>query len=352
MNISCLKLKNFRNHLNKQVDLKTDLTLILGKNGSGKTNILEAIYVMATGKSQRAKYDKDLINYDHNFCSIYAQVTNLQDDYELEMQIVQENPDTNISSKAAKVNKVSKSILAFTGIFNAVLFVPEDIAMLTGSPSERRRYLDLLLIQTDREYRRSLSAYTKALRQRNKLLEQICETGVGRDQLSFWTEQVVKQGTYICHKRTDFIDFANSKLPELLRALENHSTDAKIDYKHSKITDERMATYADKEVWAKSTLIGPHREDFAMTFNGHNVAEFGSRGQQRTLLLSLKLIELDFIEKNKGERPVLLLDDIFSELDEQHRKTIFDVVTKQQTVITSAESVKILGMEFGAVLSL
>lgn len=352
MLIKDLKLKNFRNHTNRKFSFDDKLTVILGTNGSGKTNILEAIHVMASGKSQRARYDIDLINYDQTFCSIEANILNQQDQYSLEMQILRNDTVSNLSSKTVKVNKVPKSISAFTGVFNVVLFTPEDISIITGSPAERRKFLDFLLSQTDREYKRNLSSYTKALRQRNRLLEQINEQGYGKNQLDFWNEQVCKFGTDICEKRAQFVDYTNSQLPTVLGKLEKNGSHAKVIYKDSKIDAERLAKYQDKEIAAKSTLIGPHREDFEIEFKGHNVAEFGSRGQQRTILLSLKLIEIDFIEYTKQERPALLLDDIFSELDDLHRQTVFDVIGMQQTIITSAEPESVLGNISGQVINL
>jgi DNA replication and repair protein RecF len=337
MNITSLILKNFRNHKSFKAVFNTGTTLITGANGIGKTNIIEAIYVLATGKSHRARYDKDMINYEHTFCSISGKAANHEDEYDLELQILKNDNESNISSKKAKINKVVKSVTAFTGIFNAVMFSPEDISIITGSPAERRRFLDLILSQSDKQYKRDLSQYVKAVRQRNKLLELINKEGRGYNQIGFWDQKITDFSQYLGQKRTEFIEYLNTELNGLLQKLEHKNSKALIIYKNSPITSARIENYREKEIAAKSTLIGPHREDFEIEFNGHNIAEFGSRGQQRTLLLSLKLLEIGFIEKTKGERPVLLLDDIFSELDELHRQTITEVIKSQQTFITSAE---------------
>jgi DNA replication and repair protein RecF len=352
MQIKELKLKNFRNHTNKSIELDSKLTLLIGPNGAGKTNILESIFVLATGKSQRARYDKDLINYDKNFATISASITNQDDDYSLELQVIKSEGDTNFSSKKAKVNKVVKSITGFAGIFNAVIFIPEDISIITGSPAERRRFLDLILSQSDKNYKRNLSAFIKAVRQRNKVLEMINEERRGYDQLPFWNEQIYTYGNAIHEKRVAFINFANENISKLIHELDSPKATAEIKYKQNKVTTERIESYRDKEIAAKSTLLGPHRDDFEIDFNGHNVAEFGSRGQQRTILISLKLLEIGFIEKTKGERPVLLLDDIFSELDEKHRQAILTLIDKQQTVISSAEPENILGVKIGTTINL
>ena len=342
MQINELKLKNFRNHINKSIEFDEKLTLITGSNGSGKTNVLEAVFVLATGKSQRARYDLDLINYEHTFCSLNAKVTNQDDAYTLELQILKQDNESNYSSKTAKVNKVIKSISGFAGVFNAVIFMPEDISIITGSPAERRRFLDLILSQADKNYRRNLNMFIKAVRQRNKLLELMNKERRGFDQLSFWNEQILTHGSAVQEKRNEFINYANDNISKLIHQLDSSKSMAKISYKENRITIDRLEKYQDKEMAAKTTLLGPHRDDFEIIFNNHDVAEFGSRGQQRTILVSLKLLEIGFIEKTKGERPVLLLDDIFSELDDKHRHAVMNIIDKQQTIITSTEHENII----------
>jgi DNA replication and repair protein RecF len=352
MQINEIKLKNFRNHSNKTLEFDEKLTLIVGPNGAGKTNILEAVFVLATGKSQRARYDKDLINYDHAFCTLNGRVLNQDDSYNLELQIIKSEDGTNFSSKKAKVNKVAKSISGFTGIFNAVIFITEDISIITGSPAERRRFLDLILSQSDKEYKRSLSSFIKAVRQRNKVLEMINEEGRGYDQMPFWNSQILEHGNAVHQKREAFINFSNENILKIIHELDSTKSNAIIGYKQNKVTEGRLESYRDKEIAAKSTLLGPHRDDFEVIFNGHDVSEFGSRGQQRTILAALKLLEIGYIEKTKGERPVLLLDDIFSELDDKHRHAILNLIHKQQTIITSAEPENILGVTVGKTINL
>lgn len=358
MQINELKLKNFRNHINKSVEFDEKLTLLVGPNGSGKTNILEAIFVLATGKSQRARYDKDLISYNHTFCTLNASIKRQEegctqaDAYSLELQIIKQDDGSNYSSKRAKVNKVVKSISSFAGVFNAVIFIPEDISIITGSPAERRRFLDLILSQSDKNYRRNLNAFIKAVRQRNKILEMIREEKRGYDQLPFWNEQILNLGGAVQEKRKTFIDYANENISKIIHELDSAKSQATIDYKENRVTRDRLEKYRDKEIAAKTTLLGPHRDDFEIEFNNHNVAEFGSRGQQRTILVSLKLLEIGFIEKTKGERPVLLLDDIFSELDDKHRHAILNIIDKQQTIITSAEPENVLGVTAGKIIHL
>lgn len=344
MKIRNIKLKNYRNHINAYFDFDENLTLVTGQNGTGKTNLLEAIYLVATAKSPRAVYDKDLINYEQKYCTIWADIENRSDSFELELQVIKGDDATNLSSKKAKVNKTPKAINAFTGIFNSVMFAPEDIDIITGSPSERRKFIDLLLSQTDPFYKKVLGTYNKAVKQRNKLLEIINETGRGYDQMEFWNQQLLLLGRQIHEKRDLFFAYASQTLENKIQELDSEKARSEIHYKKSEITRERLEKHHDHEIAAKSTLVGPHRDDFSITYNGYDVAEFGSRGQQRTILLSLKLTEIGFIEKTKGERPVLLLDDIFSELDDHHRQTVIETVHEQQTIVTSAETSQILGL--------
>jgi len=333
MQIQKLTLKNFRNHTNKEAVFKENINLILGPNGAGKTNILEAIHLISTTKSIKAKFDRDLINYNQNFCTISLEnPTDL-----LELQIVKGDQNDNISKKTAKVNKTPKSLSYFAGMFNSVLFTPQDIELLTGTPSIRRKYLDMVLIQTSEGYKKTLSLYIKAVRQRNKLLEKISDSGFGFGQMDYWDEQILSLGTIIQKKRLDFFETIREIIQEYNYKLNNSDSDLKIFYKINEINKDRMEKYRETEIAAKTTLVGPHRDDFEILFNGKNIAYFGSRGQQRTVLLALKLAEMDFIEEKIGEKPILLLDDIFSELDNKHKGTVMEVIQKQQTIITSTD---------------
>jgi DNA replication and repair protein RecF len=237
------------------------------------------------------------------------------------------------------VNGVSRRVIDFVGYMKAVLFWPEDLEIVTDSPSIRRKYLDTVLVQVDREYRRNLLSYERGVRQRNRLLDFINQGKSSRSQLVFWDQLLIKAGAYITQKRATYIDFVN------MTTLSHHQFH--ISYDKSIISEARLFQYKDEEVAAKSTLVGPHRDDFSLFSMGEhsaidanqyrNMAKFGSRGEQRLVVLWLKLAELSYIAKETGERPTLLLDDIFSELDENHRVLVGELVGKQQTIITSAD---------------
>lgn len=338
MQVNKLTLKNFRNHIDKTFNFSEGLTVINGPNGIGKTNILESLYVIATGRSQRARYDKEMINYDTTFCSISANTLSTEYEYLLEVQVIATDSTTNLSTKRAKVNKVNKTMQHLIGLFNAVLFSPQDIDLVIGSPGDRRKFVDNVLVQTSKEYRKQLSEYNKALKQRNSLLEMINEFGQGRDQLDFWNGKILHLGKAIQVSRSEFLDYINGKTKDYIKILDTGGTELQIIYKKNEMSEERLEKHLQHDIASKTTLVGPHKDDFEMIYNGHNLAHFGSRGQQRTVILTIKLAEVDFFEKETGERPVLLLDDIFSELDERHKTTVTQMINKQQTIVTFAEN--------------
>ena len=235
------------------------------------------------------------------------------------------------------VNGVAKRRADFAGNLTSVVFSPSDLDIIVGSPSLRRRILDEALYLTDRNYSVASTSYAKALRQRNSLLEQIREQGIGHSRLEYWDSLVIEHGGYITKKREELITYFNKAKKDVF--------DFSIFYDSSIISKERLLQYKDAQVAAGVTLVGPHRDDFCtrMNTNKNNTNEhelkdvkfFGSRGQQRLVMLQLKLLIISVIEKANGERPVLLLDDIFSELDQEHIDLVSQMLFKQQTILTT-----------------
>lgn len=352
MKISNLKLTNFRNHSKLELEFDDRLTLITGPNGSGKSNILEAIHILSTGRTKMSRYDKDLIQYDKSFCTVEAKIHTKDEDFDMEIQIVRNEKFENVSIKKAKINKVAKSVQYFTGIFNSVLFSPEDIQLITGSPSERRKYIDDLISQVDINYKRKLNDYIRAVRQRNKLLEKI-NGGFGEQkQIEFYTNQILENGVYIQKERANMFEDIKPSINKNGKLLNNGSTHLEIKYKKNEISKGRLEEYRSREIAAMTTLVGPHRDDFEIYFNGHNVSDFGSRGEQRSCVLSLKLAEIDYIEGIKKERPVLLLDDIFSELDDKHQQAVLKTIENKQTTITSTATPEFINQTDLKIISL
>lgn len=339
-----ITLSDFRQYQKKAFKFSPKISLVIGRNGSGKTNLLESIFLLATGKSFKADKDMEMIGFDKELARVNGKIKQyLSENHErnvLEVLITRgEVMGVKTPFKKYSVNGVGKRIIDFIGNLKCVLFWPEDLELVIGSPSLRRKYLDFVLIQTDREYRRTLISYDKGLRQRNRLLEAIRDSGAHRHQLMFWDQLLIKDGEYITKKRAEYIEFINKlQISEDKIQISNYS----IVYDTSIISRLRLDQYASEEIAAGVTLVGPHRDDIIFNIKNdkkewRNLSHFGSRGEQRLGILWLKLAELSYIETKTNDQPVLLLDDILSELDHEHRKVIFDIIGNQQTIITTTD---------------
>ncbi len=330
-----LTLQYFRSYQKQTFAFSPKVTLLMGVNTAGKTNVLEAISMLATGKSFRADQDREAIHWGEEFARIKAVGS------ETKLEIVITNgivTGQHAPLKKYLVNGVARRMIDFIGNLKAVLFWPEHLELVTDSPSIRRKYLDSVLIQVDREYRRNLLSYERGLRQRNRLLDLINEGKASRQQLFFWNQLLIKSGNYLTDLRLEFIEFINtSSIPHA----RYH-----IVYDKSIISESRLDQYKEEEIAAKATLVGPHRDDIIFEKyeaqnqkepGGLDLSKYGSRGEQRLAILWLKLAEVSFIEEKTGDRPTLLLDDIFSELDENHRELVLNIIGRQQTMITTAE---------------
>ena len=372
--IQNLKLTNFRNHRTAGFDFIDSVNLIVGPNGAGKTNILEAINLLSTGKSFRARYDQEIIFnpcitdgtgipqpsrsgsgisppipanicgippvqlHDREFARIVGEISGNNGPETLEVAIVKGNPGTNFSQKTFKVNGTPKPIYETAKYFSTVLFCPQDLDLFNGSPALRRNFLDDLLCKVDQKYKKEHTVYSKAVRQRNRILEKINKTGRGSGELPFWTDEILKTGTYLQEKRTKLIQTFNNTIGRVYSNISSQVIQVRLEYKMNTINPERLEKHCEHEIYAKTTLVGPHRDDFDFLLNDFSISHYGSRGQQRTGVVALKVCELDIIGEKASASPVLLLDDIFSELDDVHKKALEEVVQKQQTIITSTHT--------------
>ncbi len=336
MRIVQTTLQKFRLYTKQTFIFSAGVTVLVGQNAVGKTNILEAIALAAVGKSFRAVKDSDMILWENELARVTHVVCDAKN-VETMLEIILTTgmvQGQKTQGKKYLVNGIPRRQVDFIGNLRAVLFSPTDLKLVTESPSVRREYLNTVLVQIDREYRRNLQSYERGLRQRNSLLDRIHEGDATRSQLFFWDQLLIKTGSYITEKRKAYIDAVNAYILDDLSY--------RIVYDPSVISASRLLQYKEEEIAAKSTLVGPQRDDFRFEKIGSehayiDLARFGSRGEQRLAILWLKLAELSFIEKSSGDRPVLLLDDIFSELDEDSRRIVFSVINHQQTIITSAE---------------
>ncbi len=376
--IQTVQLSNFRNLIKRDFSFSPSVTVIVGANGVGKTNILESVFLLATGKSFKAKVEEEMLNYDADIGRIKGniekskiQITNDREatkSNETSLEIVLTRGEVHLSEtqiqkaprKKMLVNGVPRRLIDFAGNFSVVLFAPSDMDLVTESPSIRRRFLDTVLSQTDREYRRSLLSYEKGLRQRNRILFNIRENGAPRSQLLFWNHLLIKNGDYISKKREEFIEYTN-----LRESLSENQY--QLEYDKSAISEGRLEQYKVEEVASATTLVGQHLDDIVFKISakggsssgGQNnklqtreLGRYGSRGEQRMGVLWLKLAELSYIESVLGETPTLLLDDIFSELDHMHRDVVMEVVHTTQTIMTTADPHYVEGIKDARIIEL
>lgn len=340
--IKSLKLADFRNHTKKTFEFGEGTTVIVGENAVGKTNILEALFILSTGRSFKSKIDSEAISYKHDLARIEGAISHMpyavsEEDHkaysikhDTTLEVVITNGNNDWQKKKLMVNGVPKRQIDFAGNFKTVLFGPWDMDLVTDGPSLRRKFLDTVLSQTDREYRRSVLSYEKGIRQRNRLLWRIREEGVSRSQLLFWNQLLIKNGNYITDQREKFINFVN----ELGKI--------RLEYDRSEISEKRLEQYAREEVASATTLVGPHRDDFIFFDGERKLDSYGSRGEQRMAVLWLKMAEMAFVEEMTKEKPTLFLDDIFSELDHDHRKIVLDTIVDRQVIMTTADQPSLL----------
>ncbi len=323
-----INLNNFRNYQKLNLNFDERPALLLGNNAAGKSNLLEAIYLLSTGKSQRVGEEVELIKQGEEVGRVDGLLGG-ETSLEIGMQVVD-----GVFSKRVKVNGISRRVVDFIGNLPAVIFYPSDINMVTGAPALRRWHLDLSLAQMDPNYKRSLTLYEQVLTNRNKVLKRIRE-GLGKaDELSYWTSELIKYGDSLSHVRAAFLEFLSN--------LETPLGKFRFPYMKSELSDEKLNQYHVREIAAAATLVGPHRDNFEVQIRNsnleiRNLSRFGSRGEQRTATLAFKLGALEYMALSLGKRPILLLDDVFSELDVEHRAHVVEVVGKQQTIIATVE---------------
>ncbi len=327
-----IKLTNFRNFKTQDFKFEKNITVLIGDNAQGKSNFLESIYILATAKSPKAEKDEELIKYGESFLRIDCL---LEDKISLEIAI---QNNEGFLQKKVRVNGIPRRVSEYSTNFAVILFSPEDINLVNGSPSLRRDHLDQIISQVDKKYKKAVSNYENIITRKNKILKSIREKQGRVEELSYWSDQQIILGQIISLKRRDFFEFINK--------VEKKFGEFAFKYLESEITNERLKSYLEKEVDAAASLIGPHRDDFLFLLRssseteddiGRNLSRFGSRGEQRTAVLDLKLAQVSYVENALGKRPVLLLDDIFSELDLSHRQHVIDLSHLQQTIIATVE---------------
>lgn len=332
-----LKLEQYRNYegLDLSFDAENAITTIVGQNGQGKTNILEAIYLLALSKSFRTSKQTDLIRWDSDYCRVKGAFETVNGPLELEAFYgIPPQP-----TRSLKKNGVKTSNVKFIGNCQIVFFHPEDLNMLYLGPDLRRRYLDILNIQVNPHYYTALRAYKRILTQRNSLLKQIKEGIASEDDLAVWDEQLAEQGDALVAERTKTVEFLHQRLTDVYSGIAQQEDTVEVKYEcalnGAKNMGEALKASLPKDLRAEFTTVGPHRDDITLFLNGRPLASHASRGEYRSLLLAIKLLELTFYEEKTSEKPILLLDDVFSELDPERQNMLLSSIGGYQTIITT-----------------
>lgn len=332
MIIKSLELADFRNYDALHIDFSEGTNILYGDNAQGKTNILEAIYLSATTKSHKGSKDRDIVNFNKEEAHIRSCLEKDGEDIRIDMHL-RKNKTKGIAIDGQKIKKASELL----GILNVVFFSPEDLSIIKNGPAERRRFVDMELCQLDQFYLYNLNHYNKIVNQRNKLLKDMYFNPSLRDTLNIWDSQLVSYGSKIIERRQLFVQQLNEIITEIHVKLSGGKEDLSIKYEPDvtiESYEKEMVASQDKDVKLKQTTVGPHRDDFSFMVKDIDIRRFGSQGQQRTAALSLKLSEIELVKKMTKDNPVLLLDDVLSELDSNRQNYLLSTIGDIQTIIT------------------
>ena len=306
--------------------------ILYGDNAQGKTNILEAVYLSGTTKSHRGTKDKDMILFGENESHIETIVEKNGIKYQIDMHLKKNSP------KGIAINKIPiRKASELFGIINIVFFSPEDLNIIKNGPGERRRFIDLELSQLDKVYLNNLSNYNRIVNQRNHLLKEIDYNKGALETLDIWDMQLIQYGNKIIERRQKFIEEINKIISNIHKKLTGNREDIKIVYEPSNGAlsfEQALLKNKEKDLRIKSTSVGPHRDDIAFLVSDIDIRKYGSQGQQRTAALSLKLSEIELVKQSIHDTPVLLLDDVLSELDKHRQNYLLDSIHDIQTLIT------------------
>lgn len=329
MPVRTLALTGYRSYEHLEIDFEDGPHVVVGRNAAGKTNLVESIGVLSSGRSHRSSADPELVRWGSDFARAAASVVSGGRTEELEVVIHARGSAIPGARKRVRVNGVNRRASALSPILRTVLFAPEDMLLIVGSPSLRRNLLDAVVVQREPTAASVLSTFGRALTQRNSLLRRIREEAASRDELAYWDTVICDNGGHILDWRRDTLAAMAAPLEAAHREIAPDEPALRLRYasnaqpqpgeSHAEALRRRLRETADKEIWNGATLVGPHRDDFVFESDGRELTLFASRGQQRTAILALKLAELDLLTALDGEAPLLLLDDVFSELDPERR---------------------------------
>ena len=332
MYIESVQLKNFRNYESLELNLASETNIFYGNNAQGKTNILEALYLCGTTKSHKGSKDKDMIRFGEEEAHIRMMVNRDGLSYKIDMHL-KKNKAKGVAINGLPIKKASELF----GVVNLVFFSPEDLNIIKNGPGERRRFLDIELCQLDKIYLTDLASYNHIVNQRNKLLKDIYVHPSLKSTLEIWDMQMAEYGRRIIDKRREFISELNETVRKIHYNLTGGIEELEVIYEPS-VESENLESVInsnlERDMRMKLTSAGPHRDDLCVMANGIDIRRYGSQGQQRTAALSLKLSEIYIVKRKIKDTPVLLLDDVLSELDSSRQNYLLDSISDIQTLIT------------------
>lgn len=345
MKVRNLKLIDYRNYEKLELAFHENLNIFIGCNAQGKTNILEAVYYAAAGSSFRSNTDSELVRWNSSEGSISLSFQRLGVENQLDFKFYKDKRRI-ISYNGRKI-----SVRELIGAINVVLFAPDDLLLIKGAPAGRRRFLDMEISQASPSYYHELVRYNRILQQRNSLLKEIRERRAKRDMLDYWNPQLAESAAKITTKRMEAVKKLNMLANLMQKRISGNEENLSIVYQIKGSEGEEIAEnlkiwyndmltrLGEEDIYRGITSVGPHRDDIVVSVNGINLRSFGSQGQQRTGVLSMKLSELEFIRSETGEYPILLLDDVMSELDAGRRQQLLSFIDREgiQTLITATD---------------
>jgi DNA replication and repair protein RecF len=332
MIIKSLELENFRNYKNLSLNFDSGTNILYGDNAQGKTNILEAIYLSATTKSHKSSKDRDIIKFGSDEAHIRTYVVKDGLENRVDMHL-RKSKTKGIAINGQKIKKAAELL----GLLNVVFFSPEDLSIIKDGPTQRRRFVDMELCQLDSVYLNNLNNYNKIVNQRNKLLKEMTFNPSLKDTLFVWDLQLVSYGIKVIERRREFVNQLNDIIFDIHKKLSGGKEELHIAYEANVETgdfERKLADSNDRDIKFKQTTVGPHRDDFSFIVGDIDIRKFGSQGQQRTAALSLKLSEIELVKKITNDTPLLLLDDVLSELDSNRQNYLLNSIGDIQTIIT------------------
>jgi len=335
MKIKSIKLTNFRNHQKTDINFG-DITILKGPNGAGKTNVVESVYMVSVCRSYRSRRDNEIIKWGEDVARISIDMVS-DDGESIDIALAQSGDKKVAFIKGSKV-----PISLIVGKLPSILFAPEIMQLPYDSPGRRRRYLDIFLSELEPKYLSSLVKYHKVLKARNKLLERAYLKQVSAGEMAYWDSELSTLGRKILRDRLRAVRAISDTLSSKLNTINGSNRELVLKYvptiNNIDKYDEELSSRLERDTKEKCTTAGPHRDDWSLVVDGNDVREASSRGEVRTIILALKMAEMEILHRRRGEMPVLLLDDVFAELDKKHSNALLDLISGAQTIITATDA--------------